>query len=117
MAEARARVVEEAGRQYLWIWCAGCQTHHRAVVSAGGWAWNRSVDRPTLTPSVRVSGTRMPTDAEAERILAGERVDLERTCCHSFVTDGRIRYLDDCTHALAGQTVDLEPIAESMGEG
>lgn len=27
--------------------------------------------------------------------------------CHSFVTDGCIQYLGDCTHRLAGQTVDL----------
>lgn len=30
--------------------------------------------------------------------------------CHSFVTDGKIRFLNDCTHDLAGQTVDLKPI-------
>ena len=24
-----------------------------------------------------------------------------------FVTDGKIQFLGDCTHALAGQTVDL----------
>jgi hypothetical protein len=28
--------------------------------------------------------------------------------CHTFVTDGQIQYLGDCTHALAGQTVDLQ---------
>jgi len=27
--------------------------------------------------------------------------------CHSYVTDGRIQFLADCTHALAGLTVDL----------
>jgi hypothetical protein len=27
--------------------------------------------------------------------------------CHSFVTDGRIQFLTDCTHAFAGRTVDL----------
>ncbi len=27
--------------------------------------------------------------------------------CHSFVTDGRIQFLSDCTHPLAGQTVDI----------
>ncbi|MNJ76318.1 hypothetical protein D3C77_735750 [compost metagenome] len=31
----------------------------------------------------------------------------EAKVCHSFVTDGRSQYLTDCTHALAGQTVDL----------
>ena len=37
------------------------------------------------------------------------------TCkrCHSFVTDGRIQFLSDCTHALAGQTVDLPDIKEN----
>ena len=29
------------------------------------------------------------------------------TRCHSFVREGRIEFLSDCTHALAGQTVEL----------
>lgn len=28
-------------------------------------------------------------------------------CCHSFVVDGRMQFLGDCTHALAGQMVDI----------
>lgn len=27
--------------------------------------------------------------------------------CHSFVTGGKIRYLNDCTHHLKGKTVEL----------
>lgn len=27
--------------------------------------------------------------------------------CHSFVTDGKIQFLNDCFHSLKGQTVDL----------
>jgi hypothetical protein len=27
--------------------------------------------------------------------------------CHSFVVDGQIQFLGDCTHKLAGQTVPL----------
>lgn len=27
--------------------------------------------------------------------------------CHSYITDGNIQFLNDCTHALAGQTVEL----------
>ena len=30
--------------------------------------------------------------------------------CHSFVTDGRIQFLADSNHALAGQTVDLPEV-------
>jgi hypothetical protein len=29
------------------------------------------------------------------------------------VTDGRIQFLGDCTHALAGQTVDLLPFDDA----
>lgn len=32
--------------------------------------------------------------------------------CHSFVVDGQMQFLGDCTHALAGQTV---PIPEWHG--
>ena len=27
--------------------------------------------------------------------------------CHSYVKDGQIQFLNDCSHVLAGQTVDL----------
>jgi hypothetical protein len=36
--------------------------------------------------------------------------------CHSFVVDGRIQFLGDCTHHLAGQTVDLPPWPYSTEE-
>ena len=32
--------------------------------------------------------------------------------CHSFIRDGRIQFLGDCTHHLAGQTVDLPDFTE-----
>ena len=38
----------------------------------------------------------------------------QRTYCHSFVTDGRIQYLDDCTHELRGQTIDLPDIKKEF---
>lgn len=31
--------------------------------------------------------------------------------CHSFVTDGKIQFLSDCSHAKAGMTIDLPEIA------
>jgi hypothetical protein len=37
----------------------------------------------------------------------GFKFDSKPSICHSFVTDGRIQFLNDCTHSLAGQTVDL----------
>ncbi|WP_366931121.1 hypothetical protein [Microbacterium sp.] len=35
--------------------------------------------------------------------------------CHSFVRDGRIEYLTDCTHPLAGGQVDLPELEAERG--
>ena len=44
----------------------------------------------------------------AAKIELGLIVQTEvAKACHSFITDGRIQYLGDCTHPLAGQTLDL----------
>jgi hypothetical protein len=55
---------------------------------------------------VKVGGTQWPADSPFHKphhhVAPGQPV-----VCHSFVTDGRIQFLEDCTHELAGQTVDL----------
>lgn len=94
----------EGGR--LMFWCPGCDEAH---VIGPSWSFNGDYDRPTFSPSVKVTGKRRITDEEYERIMAGETVEIPDMCCHSFVTDGQIQFLVDCTHALAGQTVPLKP--------
>lgn len=72
--------------------CPGCQTSHPFEVEAtgnAGWTWNGSMTKPTFSPSLLVNQ------------------HDPNTRCHSFVTDGRIQFLDDCWHSLCGQTVDL----------
>jgi len=59
------------------------------------WTWNGDLDAPTFSPSVLVT---MPMATHTHR-------------CHSFVEAGTVRFLDDCTHALAGRTVALAPFA------
>jgi hypothetical protein len=44
-----------------------------------------------------------------ERVLSDPRFG---SVCHSFVTDGRIQFLGDCTHALANQTVELPDLPD-----
>lgn len=61
------------------------------------WSWNGSLEKPTFSPSIRV---RYP-GADAGQNGAPQAV------CHSYVTDGKILFLGDCTHPLAGQVVDL----------
>jgi len=47
------------------------------------WDWNGDTEKPTLTPSFVTDG------------------------CHCFIRDGKIEFLRDCSHALAGQTVGM----------
>lgn len=94
--------VGEGGR--LLFWCPGCDGAHQVQVGGGPgprWGFNGDYDRPTFTPSVLV---RMP---DPDR----PGTDIQR--CHSFVRDGQIQFLGDCTHALAGHTVALKPFDEA----
>jgi hypothetical protein len=100
------------------FWCPGCEGHHAPI--EGRWTFNGDCNRPTFSPSILVRGTRFTEKGEVEyekwRVagfpMRKEVFDSIPSVCHSFVTDGRIRYLGDCTHSLAGQTVDLPDLEE-----
>ncbi len=95
----------------LLFWCPGCDQAHQIAHGSGDgprWGWNGSGDAPTFTPSVLVTGVQDLTDAEHAAYMAGAQLLEPRPmCCHSFVRDGQIQFLADCTHALAGKTVAL----------
>jgi hypothetical protein len=84
------------------------------------WGWNRSLELPTITPSIDVKsghfGSAWKEGDPCWCTYNRDNPDRPSTfiCyrCHSFVTDGRIAFLTDCSHALAGQTVDLPEMAE-----
>lgn len=65
-------------------------------IRKGRWTFNGDYERPTFSPS----------------ILVYENPRSGRPRTHCFVRDGRIEYLSDSTHALAGQTVDLPEFTE-----
>lgn len=74
--------------------CPGCECWHQVRIKGPGpnWKWNGDLDKPTFTPSILVNqGSTNPTTPQ----------------CHSFVTDGMIQFLPDCTHAMKGQTVEI----------
>lgn len=76
------------------FWCAGCDGAHQIYVGSGDgprWTFDGNADNPTFAPSVLVTG----------------HMDGHEMRCHSFVRSGRIEYLSDCSHSLAGQTIDL----------
>lgn len=60
----------------------------------GCWTWNGDVEKPTLRPSV----------------LTEQRHNNLR--CHTWVNDGQAQFLDDCSHELRGQTVDMLEVPE-----
>ena len=94
----------------LGFFCPGCKEVHQVTVAPHqpAWGFNGNFDAPTFTPSVLVEGVERITDDEHARIMVGEKITPRPKRCHSFVADGKVQFLGDCSHALAGQTVPLE---------
>ena len=101
--------------------CPACGTPHVVNVDPDRtpcWEWNRSMTDPTFQPSVlsRTNPLTEAGNADYKKWLEDgcppRTTDLEtsQVICHSFVSFGRISYLGDCTHSMAGQTVELPEI-------
>ena len=99
------------------FFCPGCRETHTVGV---GWNFDGDYERPTFSPSVLV---RSGCYAEQHRpgdecwcVYNADRPDQEPAfrCrrCHSFVRDGKIQFLSDCSHELVGQTMDLPDFEE-----
>jgi hypothetical protein len=86
MSKAILKRVENLGYSF---YCPGCKGVHLVDVDmpnqwGAQWSFNGDMQSPTFSPSVHIVGK-----------------------CHSFVNSGKIQFLSNCSHALAGQTVDL----------
>lgn len=104
MSDERRAIPLKDGRDnqsgYL-IHCPACGYGHFFNVEQPGpngqqWTFNGDLVKPTFNPSMLV-------------LPPGRR-------CHSFVKDGRIQFLSDCDHAMAGQTVDLPRVNDDEDE-
>lgn len=86
--------------------CPGCDDWHvlrvRPTDRSPSWDFNGNYDAPTFAPSVLVT---YPANPDAEEDFKEWRTERR---CHSFVRDGKIEFLGDCTHDLKGQTVPLK---------
>lgn len=93
--------------QYIFN-CPGCNEIHSVWTDIRDgvtvWSFNGNIDKPTVQPSVLVRYPANPNAIEEFGEWRTERI------CHSFITDGKIQFLNDCTHHLKGQTVDLNDI-------
>lgn len=73
----------EPGRRLFW--CPGCECAHGWNE---GWTWDGNEEAPTVSPSLAIQG---------------------QVRCHLLVQAGKLVFLSDCEHALAGKTVPMEP--------
>ncbi len=89
MAKAEEIFTPDGSHGGYIIYCQGCKNHH---AFDDRWTFNGDFDKPTFSPSMLVNK------------------DRPESRCHSFVTDGKIQFLSDCFHKLAGQTLELEEI-------
>jgi hypothetical protein len=118
MRKGKLRVIEGG---MLAFYCPGCEEYHMIPVEgSNAWGFNGDYDKPTFTPSILVGPSwrtppgwdyeSAPKDADGKLILGpdGRILGAVEHRCHSFVRDGKIQYLSDCTHKYAGQTLDLE---------
>lgn len=101
----------ENNRDYYIFECPGCKCAHS--ISVPGWTFDGNYEAPTISPSILVKGVDVPNEPEmkdGEYILGpdGRIKGAVDTLCHSFVKNGMIQFLNDCTHELKGQTVPLE---------
>ncbi|NMW24036.1 ammonia monooxygenase [Rhodanobacter denitrificans] len=114
--------VKQFGSGSLHFDCPGCGEPHVVNVSGGhpGWTFNGDFERPTLSPSVLVrtghycNNPPVPGNCACDfqqRFPDQDPWDWPCSICHSYVRDGRIEFLPDSTHALAGKTVELPDIA------
>lgn len=75
-----------------WYKCPGCGYEH--AFSAERHVFNGDLNNPTVTPSLLQSNPQ------------------QHHTCHSYITDGKIKFLDDCWHELRGKTVELPEYTE-----
>lgn len=104
------RIVSPDGKRFT-FYCPACKGTH---VFNHTWQFNGDYERPTVSPSIKVTGVVPLTDEDVAKIMRNEPFEPTPLCCHSFITDGRIAYCSDCTHAMSGQTVELPEITESQ---
>ncbi len=88
------------GRQIFKCPCGDYHSLRIRPAPSPSWEWNGDTDKPTFSPSI-LSTTDWPEGREV---------------CHSFVRDGMIQFLGDCTHALAGKTVEIPEWPHAPGK-
>ena len=95
-----ARVKFTTGKDdgLLHFFCPACDEPHQIRIQPHGpWVFNGDLEKPTIRESVLVrSGIYVPDNGyNAEEIEERRETSVQ---CHSYITDGFIKYCNDCIH-------------------
>jgi hypothetical protein len=116
MQKGKLRILE--GNR-LAFFCPGCQEYH--VLNNEIWQFNGNYEKPTFSPSVLITCGHYSPHYDGKHCWCSwdkehpdQPAPFKCSRCHSFVRDGQIQFLSDCTHELAGKTVALKNIDEEV---
>lgn len=94
MGNKVSKFTDKAGNEGYHFHCPACD-HAHLVYTAGSnvpkWSFNGDLEKPTFSPSLRC-------------FWPGREKEYT---CHSFIRNGKMEFLNDCTHDMAGKTVEL----------
>lgn len=89
---AKVKIHPTDSTMYM-FWDVGLQQPNAFYIRGDrGWNWNGDFEKPTVSPSVLLT------------------IGSDRS--HLFIRDGKIQYLSDCSHELAGKTIDMVDFPE-----
>ncbi|MEQ8578165.1 MAG: DUF6527 family protein [Balneola sp.] len=102
MSKIKKVSISESRHQFQFF-CPGCKDYHAFDDS---WTFNGDLDNPHISPSLLIrSGTFAPNFEKKD--IHPDWPDKFNYRCHSFIKNGKIQFLSDCSHSMKGQTVDL----------
>ncbi len=87
-------------------WCPGCDALHTVSIDpdknslGAGWTFTGTLECPTYAPSQLSVWEGRGNGESIKRV------------CHTFIREGQIEFLSDCTHAMRNKTVPLPPLPD-----
>jgi len=95
MAKIKKLKYEDDTIQYAFM-CPGCNILHHFNTN---WKYDEDFENPTVKPSLLWKG--MVDDGNG---------GWKKAKCHSYITEGKIKFLHDCSHSMKSTTVELPEI-------
>ncbi len=83
--------MDNDGKELSWVCFHDIGLKMDIALPLTHWTWNGDTEKPTVNPSALSD-------------------DGMGNISHLFIRDGKLVYLNDCTHELKGKTVDMVDI-------